>query len=151
HHRDPLRAAYPLAVRLDHGDALGADGQPVAGALAVAARDDAPVLRLQGGADEELREGRMGVLAGGDGGLDQFRRSWIAHGFDLRSHNSTPAMEALIRVTRKPANSARGPNWAISPRRVGAMPPMPPIWMPIDATFAKPVRAYVASTLPRGL
>ena len=52
----------PLADRLEHGHALGADRQAVAGALAVAAGDDAAVGRLQGGADQELRERRRARL-----------------------------------------------------------------------------------------
>ena len=38
----------------------------------------------------------------------------------------------------KPASIAREPSLARSSRRDGAIAPMPPIWMPIDAKLAKP-------------
>lgn len=60
-------------------------------------------------------------------------------------YSSIAAIEALISVATKPASSARPPSRARSPRRAGAMPPIPPSWIPIDAKFAKPVSAKVAS------
>ena len=47
-------------------------------------------------------------------------------------------MQALTSVAAKPASSARPPSAAMSPRRPGAIPPMPPIWMPMEAMLAKP-------------
>src|SRR5262249_40241343 len=67
---DPREGAVAFGERLEHRDALGADGQAVGGVLDVAAADDRAVGGLEGGADLELRERRVGELArpprGGD-------------------------------------------------------------------------------------
>ena len=48
-----------------------------------------------------------------------------------------------------PAIIARIPRRLRSPRRSGARPPMPPIWMAMLLKFAKPQSAYVAITMAR--
>src|SRR5262249_28805492 len=64
-------------------------------------------------------------------------------------HISRPATAALIRVVRKPTNRAFIPSLARSCRRPGAIDPIPPSWMPIDAKLANPVRAYTARSCDR--
>ncbi len=54
------------------------------------------------------------------------------------AHSSIPARVALMKAARFPASIARRPRRAMSLRRSGARPPMPPIWMPMLEKFAKP-------------
>ena len=49
-----------------------------------------------------------------------------------------PAIVPVMNAAREPPIMARRPIRARSARREGAMPPMPPIWIPIEAKFAKP-------------
>ena len=53
---------------------------------------------------------------------------------------SRPRMRSRASPRIRPAARA-SPSRARSPRRFGAMPPMPPSWMPIEAMFANPVSA----------
>ena len=69
-----------------------------------------------------------------------YRADRCAHGVS-RAHTSIPAMEADVKAARLPAIMALSPNRAISPRRSGARPPMPPIWIAIDEKLAKPSSA----------
>jgi hypothetical protein len=70
---DPDRLEVAGLCALDDrpadGAALGADSDRVGGILDVHARDDAPVAHERGGADEELRVGRIGRLRGGHGSV----------------------------------------------------------------------------------
>ena len=52
-----------------------------------------------------------------------------------------PAQQALMKAARFPAIIPRRPRRAMSARRVGAMPPMPPIWMAMLEKLAKPTTA----------
>src|SRR4051812_32949724 len=54
---DASEQAVAFRDRLEHGDALGADGETVGGVLDVAAGDDGAVGGFERGADPELREG----------------------------------------------------------------------------------------------
>src|SRR4051794_40423543 len=63
---------------------------------------------------------------------------------------SIPAIVAVRKFANVPANIARIPSLARSPRRDGASDPMPPIWIAIDEKFAKPHNAYVTMTKLRG-
>ena len=74
-------------------------------------------------------------------GLWCFPCGFVEWGEEGRGHSSIPASDALMNAARLPATIARRPKRAISPRRSGARPPMPPIWMPMDEKFAKPRRA----------
>ena len=56
-------------------------------------------------------------------------------------HARIPASDAEMNAARFPSSIARRPRAAISPRRWGANPPIPPIWIAIDEKFAKPSRA----------
>ena len=69
--REAREGAVPFGERLEHRDPLGADGQAVGGVLDVAAGDDRAVGGFERGADLEVRERRIGVLAGAPGGGDQ--------------------------------------------------------------------------------
>ncbi len=60
----------------ENGDTLRADGQAVGGVFDVAAGVDLALNVFQGGADFEFRKGRVRVLAGMQGGGDE----WICHG-----------------------------------------------------------------------
>ncbi len=55
-----------------------------------------------------------------------------------------PAMVPVIMVAREAAIIARNPSFARSPCRVGAIPPIPLIWIAIELKFAKPHKEYVA-------
>src|SRR5947208_4807316 len=57
---------------------------------------------------------------------------------------SKPAIVAVMKLARVPANIARRPRRARSWRRFGASAPIPPIWMPIELKLAKPHSAKVA-------
>jgi hypothetical protein len=46
-----------------------------------------------------------------------------------------------VNAARLPAIIARSPKRAISLRRSGASPPMPPIWIAIEEKLAKPSSA----------
>src|SRR5690606_3141958 len=67
-----------------------------------------------------------------------------------RAHRIIPAMVAVRNAASAPPIIARRPSRARSLRRDGAMPPMPPIWMAIEAKFAKPHSAYDAMITDRG-
>lgn len=58
-----------------------------------------------------------------------------------------PAMVALIKLASDPAITALMPRRAISPRRLGAIPPKPPIKIAIELKFAKPHNANVMIAL----
>src|SRR5690625_2942045 len=58
---------------------------------------------------------------------------------------SMPTIVALIKFARVPASTARTPSWAMSPRRLGAIPPRPPSRMAIEPKLANPVRAKVTT------
>ncbi len=49
-----------------------------------------------------------------------------------------PAIDAVMNVAIVPPNNDRRPRRARSPRLSGAIPPMPPIIMPIEPRFANP-------------
>ena len=49
-----------------------------------------------------------------------------------------PAMVPVINAASVPASIALNAIFARSPRLEGAMPPMPPSWMPIEPKFANP-------------
>ena len=61
-----------------------------------------------------------------------------------RCQSRNPAIVAVMKLARVPANIARSPSRARSCRRFGASAPMPPIWMPIELKLAKPQSAKVA-------
>ena len=66
-----------------------------------------------------------------------------------------PHVEVYVRWMEEqrryaPATIARRPNAAMSFRRSGANPPIPPIWIAIDEKFAKPSSAYVRMIAERG-
>ena len=63
---------------LEDGDALGAASEAVTCALDIRAGDDGAVGSLQGCADLEFAERRVGARAGGEGGLDEF--GVVSHG-----------------------------------------------------------------------
>jgi hypothetical protein len=52
-----------------------------------------------------------------------------------------PAIAAVMNAASVPAIIALRPIRARSLRRVGAMPPMPPIWIAMELKLAKPQRA----------
>lgn len=54
---------------------------------------------------------------------------------------SRPAMAAQTKVAMLPPSMALRPRRARSPRRSGARPAMPPIWMAMELKLAKPQRA----------
>ena len=54
---------------------------------------------------------------------------------------SRPAMVAVMNEASDPPSSARNPRRAMSPFRVGASPPIPPIWIPMEEKFANPQSA----------
>src|SRR5262249_18819894 len=81
------------------------------------------------------------------GRVEAADKTRVAH-FTTPSSQISPAMAAVMKDTRDPASSARNPSRARSDLRVGARPPMPPIWMPIEEKFAKPQRAKVAINFP---
>jgi hypothetical protein len=56
-------------------------------------------------------------------------------------HNNMPAMLADIRFAMVPANIARMPNLASSPRLFGAREPIPPISIPMFPRLANPHNA----------
>ena len=56
-------------------------------------------------------------------------------------HTSIPAIAAEVNAARLPAIMARSPSRAMSPRRSGARPPIPPIWIAIEEKLAKPSSA----------
>ena len=60
-------------------------------------------------------------------------------------------MVAVIMLASVPASTARSPNCASSDLRLGASPPIPPIWIAIEEKFAKPHRANVAMVIDLGL
>ena len=70
----------------------------------------------------------------------RFRR---AAACDRSDHHPsmTPAIVAVMNAASEPPIIARRPSWARSRMRRGAMPPMPPSWMPMLAKLAKPHRA----------
>ena len=55
-----------------------------------------------------------------------------------RRHIIIPASVAERNAARFPASIARRPKRAMSLRRLGARPPMPPIWIPMLEKLAKP-------------
>src|SRR6476469_6142153 len=63
-HLDAAEPAMPLGERLEHGDALGAQRQPVRCVFDVAACDDSPVLRLECSANFETRKPCMRMPTG---------------------------------------------------------------------------------------
>ena len=67
---DAAEFSGAFADRLEDGDALGAEGESVGGVFDVAAGVDAAVDVFKRGADQELGEGREGVEADGEGGVD---------------------------------------------------------------------------------
>src|SRR5437762_12104185 len=72
--RDDDQAAertVSLGERFENRDTLGAERQAVRGVLEVAAGEDGPVTRLDGGADLEMREVGAGMLANLARGGDQ--------------------------------------------------------------------------------
>src|SRR5262245_41967587 len=69
--RNPREDAVAFGERLEHRDAFGADGEAVRRVLDVAPGDDGAVARLQRGADLEVREGGLRVLAGAARGADE--------------------------------------------------------------------------------
>ena len=64
--------AVSFGKRLEHRDALGADGQAIRGVLDVAAGDDRPVGRFERSADFETGLISVRVLANGAGCLHQY-------------------------------------------------------------------------------
>ena len=54
---------------------------------------------------------------------------------------SRPAMAAQTKVAMLPPTMALRPRRARSPRRSGARPAMPPLWMAMELTLAQPQRA----------
>src|SRR5262249_44361894 len=139
--------------RLEHRDALGADRQAVGGVFDVAAGDHLAVGRLQGGADQEVRERGVGVQPGRTGSVEQCGGgdgAGCGHGgLPPGQLSRMPAIAAFTNVAGKPTNSARPPSRARSWRRSGAIAPMPPSWMPTEAKLAKPVRAKAVSLYDR--
>ena len=63
------------------------------------------------------------------------------YGFKIHRYKTIPAIQAVIQQAIAPPSMARKPSFAKSPRRSGAMPPIPPNWMPIDEKFEKPHKA----------
>ena len=55
--------------------------------------------------------------------------------------NKIPAMQAVMKAAKVPPNIARSPRRAKSARLSGAMPPIPPNWIPMELKFAKPESA----------
>ena len=55
-----------------------------------------------------------------------------------------PAMVADIKETKLPAIIALNPSSVSSFLVLGAMIPIPPIWIPMEAKLAKPQSIYVA-------
>ena len=58
-----------------------------------------------------------------------------------------PAIVALIKLANVPATTAFKPKRATSPRRFGAIPPIPPIKIAIELKLAKPHNAKVIIAL----
>ena len=58
-----------------------------------------------------------------------------------------PAIVALIKLANVPAITAFKPKRATSPRRFGAIPPIPPIKIAIELKLAKPHHAKVIIAL----
>src|SRR5262249_41985640 len=82
------------------------------------------------------------------GGLvDPCKHGRLAH-LMTPSSQIRPAIAAVMNETSDPASSARKPSLARSDLRVGARPPMPPIWMPIEEKLANPQSAKVAISFP---
>ncbi len=69
--------------------------------------------------------------------------------FRRTGYMMAPAIVAVINAAIEPAIIDLMPSLAISERRDGAMPPMPPIWMAIDPKLANPHKAYVEITIER--
>src|SRR5207247_7026401 len=82
-----------------------------------------------------------------DGGVQPLEEPRLSH-FTTPSSQINPAMAAVMKLTSEPASRARKPSRARSDLRVGASPPIPPIWMPIEEKFANPHRANVAINFP---
>ena len=88
-------------------------------------------------------------------GLRLDMRRWARGAGQCRNPRGTqirmPAMQAVIIMARVPPIIARKPRRARSARRSGAMPPMPPIWMPMLPKFAKGNELPITSALTFGL
>src|SRR4051812_47572978 len=63
---------------------------------------------------------------------------------------STPTTHAAMSEEIAPPTIASNPMRERSWRRLGASDEIPPTWMPTEAKFAKPHKAYVASSAARG-
>ena len=57
------------------------------------------------------------------------------------THSRTPAMQAVMKAARVPPSIARTPRRARSLRRSGAIPPIPPNWIPMELKLANPQSA----------
>jgi hypothetical protein len=60
---------------------------------------------------------------------------------------SDPATQAVMKQAMEPATKALKAIRATSDLREGAIVPMAAIWIPMEAGFEKPQRAYVAMAL----
>src|SRR5579875_2723789 len=77
-HGDGFEILLALGNGFENRDALGADGEAVAGVFDVASGENASGFGVDRGADAKFREGRMSVIAGGAGGGNQL--VFVMHG-----------------------------------------------------------------------
>ena len=84
-----------------------------------------------------LRPRRAGPVEG----RPELVREGVRRPREGRGHRNIPAIVAVIQEAKAPPIMARSAMRERSFLRPSAIAPMPPIWMPIDAKFAKPQRA----------
>ena len=137
-----LRIAADNPLHLKPGDVvLSVDGEgvqrPVDLGRALLNREPGDDITV-----EVMRQGRLtelyGTIPERAPGLGS-KRIGLMSGQDYPTR--MPAQAALSRETRAPANTALRPSRARSGRREGAIEPMPPIWMAMEAKLANPHNA----------
>src|SRR5208283_507723 len=100
---DAREADSPFGDSLQHSDSFGANGETVGGVLDVATREDGWLASIGGGlferrTDLEARVGCMGLLPGGDGGLNE--------AFPARAHREHDLTATRLRSAPTPQRKA---------------------------------------------
>ena len=80
---------------------------------------------------------RNGVLPATNTSRGQNRRA-LRPSASVQDQRSIPAMVAVMKAASEPAIMARSPSRERSCRRLGAIPPIPPIWMAMELKLANP-------------
>lgn len=126
----------------DDGDAFERAGDELALVAGDAGRGEARDLRVrdsQRALELVGEEAEAGAEDDRDARLERSEPPGDGRG-RLVDQTSIPAMDALMKAARLPAIIARRPSRAMSGRRSGASPPIPPIWIAMDERLAKPSR-----------